>query len=149
MLCALFCFFSATECKPARLDFRHQDSLESQQKEFSRVRVLGFWERGREGEQLTGRVWGCNCGTVWWVSFQIWVWKVTFNYVFLLDRFRFDSFLFLVFGFSIKMFFFSQFCRFGYKMLLLIECFCWVGLDLIRFCFGFLDSLSKCLFSQI
>ena len=25
----------------------------------------------------------------------------------------------------------------------LIEFFCWIGLDLIRFCFGFLDSLSK------
>ena len=44
--------------------------------------------------------------------------------------------------------FFSQFCRFGYKTLLLIEFFCWVGLDLIRFCFGFLESLSKWLFSQ-
>ena len=42
--------------------------------------------------------------------------------------------------------FFSLFCRFGYKTLLLIEFFfffCWVGLDLIRFCFGFLESLSK------
>ena len=29
------------------------------------------------------------------------------------------------------------FFRFGYEMLLLIEFFCWVGLDLIRFCFGF------------
>ena len=37
----------------------------------------------------------------------------------------------------------SQFCRFGYKTLLLIEFFCWVGFDLIRFCFGFLESLSK------
>ena len=45
--------------------------------------------------------------------------------------------------------FFSQFCRFGYKTLLLIDFFfCSVGLDLIRFCYGFLDSLSKCLFSQ-
>ena len=39
--------------------------------------------------------------------------------------------------------FFSPFFRFGYEMLLLIEFFCWIGLDLIRFCFGFLDSLSK------
>ena len=38
---------------------------------------------------------------------------------------------------------FSQFCRFGYKTLLLIEFFCWVGFDLIRFCFGFLEFLSK------
>ena len=44
--------------------------------------------------------------------------------------------------------FFSQFCRFGYKMLLLIEFFCWVCLNLIHFCFGFMESLSKCLFSQ-
>ena len=37
--------------------------------------------------------------------------------------------------------FFSQFCRFGYKTLLLIDAFffCSVGLDLIRFCYGFLD----------
>ena len=39
--------------------------------------------------------------------------------------------------------FFLPFFRFGYVMLLLIEFFCWIGLDLIRFCFGFLDSLSK------
>ena len=38
---------------------------------------------------------------------------------------------------------FFLFFRFGYEMLLLIEIFCWIGLDLIRFCFGFLDSLSK------
>ena len=38
---------------------------------------------------------------------------------------------------------FSHFCRFGYKTLLLIEFFCWVGFDLICFCFGFLESLSK------
>ena len=40
-------------------------------------------------------------------------------------------------------FFFSPFFRFGYEMLLFIEFFCWIGLDLIRFSFGFLDSLSK------
>ena len=121
-----------------------------QQREFLRLSVLGLWEKGREGEQLTGRVWGCNCGTVLWsvvepsvwcylhfvdafllngmvqrswklieddswlslmtidregkkkkrknlrCSFQIWVWKVTFNCVILLDRFRFDSFVFWV-----------------------------------------------------
>ena len=41
--------------------------------------------------------------------------------------------------------FFAQFCRFGYKTLLLIEFFCWVVLDLILFFFffGFLESLSK------
>ena len=38
---------------------------------------------------------------------------------------------------------FFPFFRFGYEMLLLIEFFCWIGLDLIRFCFGFLESLSK------
>ena len=43
-------------------------------------------------------------------------------------------------------FFFFPFFRFGYEMLLLIEFFCWIGLDLICFCFGFLDSLSKCFF---
>ena len=40
-------------------------------------------------------------------------------------------------------FFFPPFFRFGYEMLLLIEFFCWIGLDLIHFSFGFLDSLSK------
>ena len=46
--------------------------------------------------------------------------------------------------------FFSQFCRFGYKTFLLIVFFFFflVGLDLIHFCYEFLDSLSKCLFSQ-
>ena len=44
--------------------------------------------------------------------------------------------------------FFFQFCWFGYKMLLLIEFFCWVGLDLIRLCFGLLESQSKGLFCQ-
>ena len=39
--------------------------------------------------------------------------------------------------------FFLPFFRFGYEMLLLIEFFCWIGLDLIRFCFRFLDSLPK------
>ena len=49
----------------------------------------------------------------------------------------------------IMVLFFSQFCRFGSKTLLLIEFFFyWVGSDLIHFCFGFLESLSKCLFSQ-
>ena len=31
-----------------------------------------------------------------------------------------------------------NFFRFGYEMLLLIEFSCWIGLDLICFCFGFL-----------
>ena len=31
-----------------------------------------------------------------------------------------------------------NFFRFGYEILLLIEFSCWVGLDLICFCFGFL-----------
>ena len=31
-----------------------------------------------------------------------------------------------------------NFFRFGYDMLLLIEFACWIGLDLICFCFGFL-----------
>ena len=45
--------------------------------------------------------------------FKIWIWNITLYWVFLLDRFRFDfgfdSFLFWVFGFSMKMFVFSIF----------------------------------------
>ena len=37
---------------------------------------------------------------------------------------------------------------FGYEWLHLIVFFGWIGLELIRFCFGFWDSLSKCLSSQ-
>ena len=40
--------------------------------------------------------------------------------------------------------FFSIFSRFGYEILLFIEFFCWIGLDLIlvliTFCFGLLGS---------
>ena len=45
--------------------------------------------------------------------------------------------------------FFPPFFRFGYEMLLLIEFFCWIGLGLIHFCSGFLDSLSKLFFLNI
>ena len=40
--------------------------------------------------------------------------------------------------------------RFGYGILLFIEFFCWIGLDLILipFCFGLLGSPWKCLFSR-
>ena len=38
---------------------------------------------------------------------------------------------------------FFLFFRFGYEMLLLIEIFCWMGLDLIRFCFGFFGFSIK------
>ena len=41
---------------------------------------------------------------------EIFVWNFTFNWLFLLDRFRFDSFLFWVLGFSIKMFVGICFC---------------------------------------
>ena len=61
--------------------------------------------------------------------FQIWVWNVTFDWVFSLDGFRFDSFLFWVFGFSVKTFF-SQI----YKHAKTLYCFlfsetshCWVS----------------------
>ena len=43
-------------------------------------------------------------------------------------------------------FFFSHFLDLGMKCYFWFEFFCWIGLDLIRFCFGFLDSLSKCFF---
>ena len=61
-------------------------------------------------------------------SFRIWVWMVTLNCVFLLDRFRIDSFLFWVLGFSIKMFVFS----------ILDICFCF-------FFFVFFSRLQKSL----
>ena len=41
------------------------------------------------------------------------------------------------------------FFRFGCEMLLLIEFLCWIGLDLIRFCFGFFGFSAKTFFCQI
>ena len=40
-------------------------------------------------------------------------------------------------------FFFSHFLDLGMKCYFWFKFFCWIGLDLICFCFGFLDSLSK------
>ena len=49
---------------------------------------------------------------------------------------------------------FSQnFLDFNMKYYFILSFFCWIGLDLILvlipFCFGFLGSPSKCLFSQV
>ena len=83
----------------------------------------------------------CRLRYIFLHFFKIWIWNITLYWVFLLDRFRFDfgfdSFLFRVFGFSIKMFVFSIFLNFCFfffspyfglkkslKILILILHFC-------------------------